>query len=131
MSDNNRDDIERLNQLRDEYVEAENSGDVDGILSLFSDDIVVMGPESPPVRGLDASREFMEGFLDAFDVNIELSSEEIVVDDELAYDWGTVSGTIVPEGGEPQPVDNTYLIVYQRDPDGSWKQSKHIWNSND
>lgn len=124
-------DGEELNQLREKYVQAENAGDIDGILRTFSDDIVVMPPESPSVRGIDAAKEFLEEFLEAFTVDIELKSEEVVVEGELAYDWGTVSGTLKPAGGQPQPVNNTYLLVYQRESNGSWRQSKHIWNSDE
>jgi ketosteroid isomerase-like protein len=124
-------DVERLIQLREEYVEAENAGDIDGILRTFSDDIVVMPPESPPVKGIEAAKGFLGDFLDAFTVDLELVSEDVVVDGDLAYDWGTVSGTLEPDGGQPQPVSNTYLLVYQRNSDGSWRQSKHIWNANE
>lgn len=124
-------DVEQLAQLREEYVQAENAGDIDGVLRMFSDDIVVMPPESPPVKGIEAAEEFFGGFLDAFTVDIELASEDVVVDGDLAYDWGTVSGTLEPSGGQPQPVSNTYLLVYRRDSDGSWRQSKHIWNTNE
>ncbi len=124
-------DVDQLIQLRDEYVQAENAGDVDGILRTFADDVVVMPPESPPVRGIDAAEEFLQEFLDAFSVEIELTSEDIVVDGDLAYDWGTVSGTVEPEGGEAQPMRNTYLLVYERAADGAWRQSKHIWNANE
>lgn len=90
-----------------------------------------MPPDSPPVRGIDAAREFLADFLDAFTMDIKLASEDIVVDGDLAYDWGTVSGTLEPDGGQPLPVSNTYLLVYQRSADGSWRQSKHIWNANE
>lgn len=125
------DEVAAITDRRDEYVEAENSGDVDGILETCSDDIVFMPPEAPPVRGIEAAREFLGEFLDAFDITIELSREEITVEGDRAYEWGTVSGTLTPPGDDSEPVNNTYLIVYRRASDGSWVQSKHIWNGND
>lgn len=125
------DDVDRITELRDEYVEAENAGDVDGILDTCGDDIVFMPPEAPPVRGIEAAREFLAEFLDAFDITIELSRDEITVEGDLAYEWGTVSGTLSSPDADSQPVSNTYLIVYQRGPEGAWAQSKHIWNANE
>lgn len=130
-ADTAADDIERLEQLRAAYIQAENAGDVEGILETFSDDVVIVPPEAPPVRGKDASRAFLGEFLSAFDVELELTSEEIVVDSDLAYDWGTASGTVTPEGGEPEAVENSYLIIYRREADGAWRQRKHVWNSNE
>lgn len=125
------DDIEQLTQRREEYVQAENAGDVEGILRTFADDVVLMPPGSPPVEGIDAAGEFLEEFLDAFSIEIGLTSEDIVVEGDVAYDWGTVSGTLEPVDGDPQPVSNTYLLVYQRESDGVWRQTKHIWNENE
>jgi uncharacterized protein (TIGR02246 family) len=124
-------DVERLTQLREEYVQAENAGDVDGILRTFSDDIVLMPPGSPAVRGRDAANNYLTDLLDTSDVTIELSSEEIALEGDLAYDWGTYSSTHTPDGGQPEQTRGTYLFVYQRESDGRWKQTEHIWNANE
>ena len=124
-------DVERLTELRDKYEQAENAGDVDTIMDLCSDDIVFMPPEAPPVSGPEAVRTFFEEFLDAFEVSIELNRDAISVDDALAYEWGTVSGSATGPDGQSQTINNTYLITYERDADGSWKQSKNIWNTNE
>lgn len=124
-------DVEAIRALRDEYVAAENDGDVEGILDTCGEDIVFIPPESPPVRGPEAAREFLGGFLEAFSVELELASEGIVVDGDLAYDWGTVSGTMQADGGQAQDLSNSYLIVFERDDEGAWRQSKHVWNANE
>lgn len=124
-------DAEAINAVREEYIKAENAGDVEGILRTCSSDIVFVPPESPPVEGKEAAREFLGGFLEAFSVDLDLSSHGVVVDGDLAYDWGSVSGTMTPDGGDTQSVSNTYLIVFERDDGGSWLQSKHVWNANE
>ena len=125
------DEVRRLTELRNNYERAENAGDVDGIMNTCSDDVVFMPPEAPPVSGGDAVRAFFEEFLAAFDASIELSREYITVDGDVAYEWGTVSGSATGPDGQSESVNNTYLIVYERDQDGTWKQSKNIWNSNE
>lgn len=125
------DEIKRLTELRNKYKRAENTGDVDGIMDTCSDDVVFIPPEAPPVNGADSVRGFFEEFLAAFDASIELSRESIRVEDEVAYEWGTVSGSATGPEGQTQSINNSYLIVYERGPDGTWNQSKHIWNSND
>lgn len=114
------DDREQLLHLREKFVRADNAGNVEGVHHTVSDDIVVMPSESPPVSGKKAERWFFEAFLNGFTVDIELASEPIVVDGNLAYDWGGVSGTFEPAGGLSPPVSNTYLLVYQRNADGAW-----------
>ena len=124
-------DVERLTELRNQYEQAENAGDVDAIMDLCNDDIVFIPPEAPSVSGPEAVRAFFEEFLDAFDISIGLTRDAITVDDTLAYEWGTVSGSATGPDGQSESINNTYLITYERDSDGSWKQSKNIWNTNE
>jgi ketosteroid isomerase-like protein len=51
-SETSTNDVERITELRDEYVEAENAGNVDGILETCRDDIVFVPPEGPNIRVL-------------------------------------------------------------------------------
>ena len=124
-------EVAQLTELRDAYEKAENAGDVDAIMELCHDNIAFVPPEAPPVSGPDAVRAFFEEFLAAFDVSIDLAREGITVGEAVAYEWGTVSGSATGPDGESQPINNTYLITYERDADGSWKQSKNIWNTNE
>jgi uncharacterized protein (TIGR02246 family) len=127
---NTASDVEEITSVRATYIKAENAGDVEGILRTCTEDIVFIPPESPPVEGKEAAREFLGDFLEAFSVELDLTSHGVVVDGDLAYDWGTVSGTMSPDGGDSQSVSNTYLIVFERNDEGSWQQSKHVWNAN-
>lgn len=124
-------EVDRLTELRNNYERAENAGNVADIMDTCTDDVVFMPPEAPPVSGAAAVRGFFEEFLTAFDASIELSREAITVGNDVAAEWGTVSGSVTGPDGESQSVNNTYLIVYERDSDGTWKQSKNIWNANE
>jgi ketosteroid isomerase-like protein len=40
-------------------------------------------------------------------------------------------GVTPAPGGAPISVNGKYLWLYRRQPDGSWKQSRVMWNSSD
>jgi len=111
---------------------AENAGDVDQMRGCFADDLVMMGPNEPAVTGADSVASLMRAFHDGFAVQVEYDSEEIVAFGDWGFDRGTERYTLTPKaGGTPIQATGKYLYVYHRQEDGSWKQSRVIWNSSD
>jgi uncharacterized protein (TIGR02246 family) len=112
-----------------QFEAAENAGSVGRFRSFFADDLVMMGPGKPPVNGGDNVAALMNEFHDAFAVQVEYDSQEIVVFGDWAFDRGTERYTVTPKaGGPPIEKSGNYLYIYRRQIDGSWKQSRVIWN---
>ncbi len=108
---------------------AENAGSADQFRSYFADDLVMMGPNEPPVTGGDSVAALMRVFHAAFAVQVEYHSQEIVVFGDWAFDRGTERYTLTPKAGGAQiGKSGNYLYLYRRQEDGSWKQSRVIWN---
>jgi len=111
---------------------AENAGSAGQMRVHFADDLVMMGPNMPAVTGADSVAAAMQVFFDAFTVQVEYKSQEIAVFDDWAFDRGTYRRVLTPRnGGAPMPEDGKYLWLYKRQPDGSWKQGRVMWNSSD
>ena len=92
----------------------------------------MMGPNMPPVTGADSVAALMRVFHDAFAVQVEYDSQEIVVFGDWGFDRGTERYTLTPKaGGAPIRQSGNYLYLYERQEDGSWKQSRVIWNTSD
>ena len=112
-----------------QFQAAENAGSVDQFRSYFADDLVMVGPNEPPVTGADSVAALMRVFHHTYAVQVEYNSQEIVVFGDWAFDRGTERYTLTPKaGGAPIRKSGNYLYVYQRQGDGSWKQSRVIWN---
>ncbi len=110
-----------------QFQAAENAGSVDQFRSYFTHDLVMMGPNEPPVTGGDSVAALMRVFHAAFAVQVEYNSQEIVVFGDWAFDRGTERYTLTPKaGGAPIRKSGNYLYLYQRQEDGSWKQSRVI-----
>lgn len=111
---------------------AENAGSVEQMQGHFADDLVMMGPNMPAVAGADSVAAAMRAFFETFTMQIEYSNQEIVVLGDWAFDRGTYRQTLTPKsGGDPVPQSGKYLWLYRRHSDGSWKQSRVIWNSSE
>jgi ketosteroid isomerase-like protein len=108
-----------------QFQAAENAGSLDQMRVHFADDLVIMGPNMPPVTGADSVAALMRVFHDAFAVQVEYNGQEIVVFGDWAFDRGTYRYTLTPKaGGAPIRATGKYLWLYQRQEDGSWKQAE-------
>lgn len=125
-------DRRAIAQITADTEAAENAGSAERMRVHFADDLVMMSPNMPAVAGADAVADAMHGFFASYAAQIEYSSEEVVVDGDWGFDRGTYRQTLFPKGGGSAIIESgKYLWLYRRYPDGSWKQSRVIWNSSD
>jgi uncharacterized protein (TIGR02246 family) len=124
-------DTKAINKLRDEFVTAWKAGDGDRVAKLYSNDAVVLPQNQAPVNGRSAIASFNKNSFDQFvPNNFELSSEELQIMSDWAFDRGTYKFMITPKaGGEPINDQGKYIVILQRQADGSWKVARDIDNS--
>lgn len=104
--------------------------DVDGCLELYTDDAVVRPANMEAVRGQEQLRDFFTQWFAAMSIQDAVyTSEELEVYEDRAYQIGTYSGTSVPHEGDPMPDRGSFHIVWKREPDGSWRYHRGIFNS--
>jgi uncharacterized protein (TIGR02246 family) len=123
-------DIEAINRVREAHVTALNRGDADAWVAAFSEDAVQMPPNEPANTGGDAIRSWTQAFLNQFSTQFSLSVEELRMAIDWAFERGTYTILLSPGGGEAMQDVGKYITIYQRQPDGSWKMARDIWNSN-
>ena len=124
-------DVAGIRTLVDEYVAAENVGDVDAMMALTTDDAVIMPANQPPIVGKEAIRAWWDDFYSRFSIEGAVSDEEI----QAFGDWGFVRGTwnvstTSKEGGEPEQGSYSFILIVQRQVDGTWKEARGIWHPN-
>lgn len=113
-----------------EWIEAANADDVEGMLEVIPDDGVTMPPNEPAFTGREALRAWHQARVDGFHTEIALSSEEIRVAHDWAFERFTYQMTVTPrEGGEPVRDTGKGIWIWERHPDDSWKLAHSIWNS--
>ena len=112
------------------YLDAANAGDAAGWAALYTEDAVMMPPNSPAVEG----RAAIESWLAMLPVKItdaEGTALEVVSAGSVAYVRGTYSMSLqIPGLPEPVPQQGKLLQIYARQPDGSWLLARDIWNAN-
>jgi uncharacterized protein (TIGR02246 family) len=122
--------IEKLHTMDQE---ASKRGDFDTLLTLMTDDCVLLPPERPPIKGKDAIWEYIQEQKEQLH-KIEITEyshdfQEIKILGDWAYEWGYFSNAARPAGGgEAIHGRGTLFRILRRQVDGSWKVSRSIWN---
>jgi uncharacterized protein (TIGR02246 family) len=131
----------RINEVRDlrpaidaifaRYVASLRAGDADAWAELWTEDGIQMPPDAPAVAGRTRIRETLRGALAAFRADMQIRTDEVRGAGDWAFARGTYTLTLTPkQGGAPVPVDGKFLTIFARQPDGSWKIHRDVFNSN-
>jgi uncharacterized protein (TIGR02246 family) len=111
------------------WIAAFNAGDVDTVVSLYTDDVVVMPPAEPSLHGREAVRQWLGAFFESHTARQSLTNDEVVV----TGDWAWMRGhfTLVIERRDvPGEIrhEGKHLVIWRRQEDGSWMAARDIWN---
>jgi uncharacterized protein (TIGR02246 family) len=108
---------------------ASRSGNVDGMMSIYADDAVLMPPNFPSFRGRDAIRQFWSGFLGQGQIDATVAPDRVIQSGDLAVEIGHYNLKVTPKGGGAPVEDNgKFTLTWQRR-DGQWKAVYDIFNS--
>ena len=124
-------DIAAIEEIWDNYVLAQNTGDLELYMSLMADDVIKMPPDKPAFSGKELLREKKEKGYANNTYEMAIYNEEVQVDGDLAFSRGTYTVSKTPKaGGDTAYVDGKYLTILKRQADGSWKIARDCYNSN-
>ncbi len=127
-------DVAAIQALVQAWNAAAEAGDVAQVVALYTDNIVQMPPDAPANRGKQAVEEYYGGAFELFSVGVTWpveGTEEIVVADGWAFHLSEYILRITPKaGGEAMEELGKVVVIFQQQPDGSWKLAREIWNRN-
>jgi uncharacterized protein (TIGR02246 family) len=126
-------DEKAINDLQARDIAANLALDVDKLMDLRTADVVYLAPGRAPLVGAAAVRQYYEGIArklaNADILAYEENWQEVRVFGDYAYQWGSTFLRIKPpESDKETATTENMLRILARQPDGSWKISRVIWN---
>ncbi len=121
-------------RLQERDIAANTTLDLDELISLTTDDVVVLPPGRAPVVGHEALRKFYSELLNrAPDIQVLAYSEnweEVRIMGDFAFQWGTITERSKPTVTGAETVSAVHAMrMLARQPDGSWKIARAMWNT--
>lgn len=107
------DDRAAIDALMDGLEAAYANGDIELLMSVYTEDLIYMGAASPAVRG---AADFRVANDPVGAYNLVMQNDEV----QLSGDWGYARGTY--DGND------RYLMLVRREADGQWRIAREIWN---
>ena len=106
----------------------------EGYARFFAADGVLLPPDSPPVSGRAAIRDWMQRTLaeSKYVTRPEgVNQDDLKVTGNMAVARSTLRGKRIPKaGGDPLTFETKYLDVLRRTSEGRWEFVNRMWNSN-
>jgi uncharacterized protein (TIGR02246 family) len=121
-----------IDALFTEYGDSLAADDAERWIQLWVEDGVQLPPGAPPNVGRDVIFASISGAMEQYGYrDMDIHVDEMLLTGDLAIARGTYTVNLVPrDGGDPILVDGKYTTTFQRQPDGSWKIYRDIFNSN-
>ena len=113
------------------FHQALRTNDADALFAYVSDDVVMMPPGEAVISGKAAMRAWYAGFLSQYRTSaLILTNREVFVGGDWATEVGTYEWSLdSAAGGDPVVDHGHYMQLWKRQPDGSWRFAREIWNS--
>jgi uncharacterized protein (TIGR02246 family) len=115
-------EIEKANQ---EFMDAVAARDANAVAALYTEDALVLPPNTPAIQGREGARNFFSGAINSGVSKVNLVTHEVEGDGQTAIERGAyemmVDGDVV--------VDKGKYLVHWRNVDGEWKLNKDMFNS--
>lgn len=107
-------------------------GDTAALAGFYADDAVLMMSDSPAARSHDAIAKTFAGMGAAMKVStFKLQTQDVIVAGDYAIETGAYDMNAQPaaKGAKPAHAVGKYLVVWKKQPDGSYKIVRDIANS--
>ena len=104
------------------------SRDFDRFATTISDDVVMYPPNAAPLQGKDASMAFIKGYPTI--TKFELKTRETAGQGDVGYDHGEYALELKLPNGATAVDSGSFMSVFRRQTDGSWKHHRVMWHSN-
>lgn len=121
-------DIAAIKSLFQEYEAALSTGDISRIVTVFTDDAVVIPGVASALTGRESIKSWYQNALSQFTGKQTTYFDEVEVTGDSAFVRASFTTSFAPKsGGEPIILNGKFMGIFKRRADGSWKETRGMW----
>ncbi len=113
---------------RKAFVSALHDGDPAAAASVYTPDARMLPPAAEPVEGRVAIASYWQAGVDAGLTDVSFEAQELRRFDGVAYEIGRYSLRLEPADGTAVVDRGHYVLVHERQDDGSWRFAVEMFN---
>ena len=115
-------DIAAIEQAAQQWIDLYTAGDLDRLMTLYTQDAIVALHGRPALRGVEQIRNFFAPGMGKSKVTFEIDIEEIQIHGDTAHLLSKYYLTSEPKaGGDTYRDAGRSLLIYKRNADNEWK----------
>ncbi len=115
-------DVAAIEQVAQRWIDLYTAGDLDRLMTLYTEDAIVALHGRPALRGVEQIRNFFAPGMGKSRVTFEIDIEEIQVHGDSAHLLSKYYLTAEPmDGGDIYRDAGRSLLIYKRNADNEWK----------
>ena len=128
------DELPELERYHQKDAAAVRAADIETLTSLWTDDAVALPTGTKPVVGQPAIRDWLrKNRMDITEIEVSeyvVDVQETKITGDLAIERARRKMTVKPKGIQSPgvTVSGNIMLLLRRQPDGSWKVWRSIWN---
>ena len=122
--------VSEVNTVAQAFHDGVANRDTAALASLYAENARFLPPGMEPCEGRAQVQTAMQLLLDMGARSLDIEPLEVREADNLTIEYGRYTLGIEPPGGEAVTDVGKYLVIHERQPDGSTKIAYDIFNSN-
>ncbi|HWZ57888.1 MAG TPA: SgcJ/EcaC family oxidoreductase [Gemmatimonadaceae bacterium] len=119
--DHRASDEAAIRTLDSAWVKAAVAKDAQQFVSYYADDASLLAPGAPIATGKPALQAAWTGLMALPGFALTFAPTKIDVSGDRAYEIGDYALTLNDKTGKPQTTKGKYVVVWGKQPDGTWK----------
>jgi uncharacterized protein (TIGR02246 family) len=120
----------QIEQAATRFSDAFNRGDVPALAAMYDTGGVVLAPNAPPMHGRQNIEALWSGARQQGFKTLTLVVDSVEpIGGNLAIDLGRYTLVIQPPGQAETTDRGKYMVLWKRQPDGSWKLYRDMFNT--
>jgi ketosteroid isomerase-like protein len=128
-------DVRAIGKVRECWLSAVNSGDVDALLAVYGPGAVLSSENAPPLLGAGGISEWHRRFNRGAEVQYELDANLVQLESDLAVEeWAALVTLAAPPdrlaiGTDVFQYRQSGIRVYRKDGSGHWRIDRETWSA--